>query len=108
MPSSLLEFESSGILRMIDSLSVLDPNDGIINHTDDIPISTFVGSLLHYASGAFDDDFARIIAGNELNGNGIEVLSATRDNGIGILTIELTAPFQKETITIRIPHGAYE
>ena len=108
MSSSLVKFENSGMLRMIDRLSALDPNNGIINHTDDIYIASFVGSLTHYAEGAYDDDYARIVAGKMLDSDGIKVLSASRSNGVGLLSIELTAPFEVEVVTVRIPHGAYE
>ena len=108
MSSSLVKFENSGILRMIERLSILDPNNGIINHTDDIYIASFMGSLMHYAEGAYDDSFAKTVAGNALNGDGIEVLSVTRSENIGIYSIELTAPFETEIVTIRIPHGAYD
>ena len=108
MSSRLLDFEGSGILRMIDRLSVLDKNSGIINHTDTIRITSLVGSLIEYAKGAYDDSYAVNIASDALDGDGIKVLSATRVNNVGILSIELTAPFESETVTIRIPHGAYE
>ncbi len=108
MSSNLLELENSGILRMIDRLSVLDRTSGIINHTDATPVTSFVGALTQYAKGAYDDQYAVDIASRKLNGEGVKVLSATRVNEIGILTIELTAPFESETVTIRIPHGAYD
>ena len=108
MSSSLVEFENSGILRMINRLSVLNTTSGIINHTDEISIVSLVGSLLQYANGAYDDDYARLIAAGVLDGDGVKVLSATRVDKIGILSIELTAPFEVEVVTIRIPHGAYE
>lgn len=107
MASKLAEFESSGILRLIDALSILDKNNGIINHINTIPLASLAGSLIQYAKGAYDDDFARTIASEALDGNGIKVLSATRANEIGVLSIELTAPFKSETVTMRIPHGAY-
>ncbi len=107
MSSNLLELENSGILRMIDRLSVLDRTSGIINHTDIAPVVSLVGSLQGYAKGAYDDNYAVDVASSVLNGDGIKVISATRVDGIGILTIELTAPFESETVTIRIPHGAY-
>lgn len=107
MSSQLLEFENSGILRMIGRLSILDATEGIINHEIDISVVTLVGSLLEYAKGAYDDQYAVDVAALKLDGDGVKVVSATRVEGVGILTISLTAPFKDETVTIRIPHGAY-
>ncbi len=107
MGSSLMEFENSGILRMIGRLSLLDETDGIVNHEKKISVMTMVGSLHEYAKGAYDDQYAVDVAAAKLDGDGIEVVSATRVEGVGILTISLTAPFKNETVTIRIPHGAY-
>ena len=108
MSSRLVEFENSGILRMIDRLSVLNGTSGIINHISKISSASLVGSLIQYANGAYDDEYAKIISADVLDGDGIKVLSVTRENSIGILSIELTAPFESEIVTIRIPHGAYE
>ena len=108
MSSRLLDFENSGILRMIDRLSMLDRNLGIINHTNNIPITTLVGSLIQYAKGAYDDSYAKTILADVIDGDGIKVISSTRVDNVGIHSIELTAPFESETVTIRIPHGAYE
>ena len=108
MSSRLLDFENSGILRMVERLSILNRTAGIINHIDDIPITSLVGSLIEYANGAYDDNYAKTISADVLDGDGVEVISVTRSNNIGILSIELTAPFESETVTIRIPHGAYD
>ena len=108
MSSSLVEFENSGILRMIDRLSILNGTNGIINHTSKISSASLVGSLIQYANGAYDDEYARVISADVLDGDGVKVLSVTREDKIGILSIELTAPFESEIVTIRIPHGAYE
>lgn len=108
MASKLIDYENSGILRMIERLSILDRTSGIIRHTNSISVTSLVGSLTQYAEGAYDDEYARTIAASALDGDGIRVVSVARANSIGILTIELTAPFESETVTIRIPHGAYK
>ena len=108
MSSNLAELENSGILRMIDRLSIMEKNSGVINHEDYIPPVSFVGSLIEYARGAYDDEYGKNILANRIDGSGITVLSATRNENIGMFTVELVAPFESKTVTIRIPHGAYK
>ncbi len=108
MASELVRINNSGVYKMLERLSALDPRKGIIEERTPILRNSLAGLIAGYGAGAYSDKYAKEILGAAINGEGVTTVGATRLDGVATMSVLLKSSFSSETFEINIPHGAYE
>jgi hypothetical protein len=105
--SELIAMERNGIIKKLQVLNQFETGSGLVDRQVNYPREVVIRGIKQYADNSFNDNYGVEMAQKLLGGNGVSVLSASRENRQATFEINISTAFKQMLFSVKFPHKEY-